>query len=72
MDLYRVTLIRTDNFYIDVEAEDEDQALDAAYNKAPYLCAQCSGWGSKDGSVDAGEWTSIEDYGKTVELVEED
>jgi hypothetical protein len=76
MAQYRVNLWREDSFGIDVEAENEDEALDLGFEAAPYLCAQCSGWGQR-GSTDAGDWLMKEDcpdyteerYGKTVELV---
>lgn len=41
---------------VDVEAEDLDEAIDAAYDNLPHgICAQCSGWGQK-WSRDEGEW----------------
>jgi hypothetical protein len=60
---------------VTVEAEDEEAAEDAAYNIMPQdVCAQCTGWGSKNWSRDVGEWSLIKDdpeYGvKAVELVE--
>jgi hypothetical protein len=53
---YRVYLNATASFYVNVEAEDEDSAIDKAYEMAPReVCAHCSGWGQAWG-IDLGEW----------------
>lgn len=39
--------------YVTVDAQDEESAIEAAYEAIPGICAQCSGWG-KDYSRD--EW----------------
>jgi hypothetical protein len=53
---YRVHLQTVASFSIEVDADDEDAALDVAFEEAPNdLCAQCSGWGSRY-SMDLGEW----------------
>lgn len=80
MAKYRVRLITSAEYCIDVEADSEDAALDEAYQEAPGLCPQCGGWGKKWG-LDLGEWQSIEEFlgekydpemdGSSVELVEE-
>lgn len=80
MPKYRINLVRTDSFTIEVEAGDEDEALDIAYGEAPRLDAQSSGWGKKWG-IDDGEWVSLEDFhgvdykpkmhGSTVEEIAE-
>lgn len=63
MSLYRVELVRTDSYSVEVEADDPDQALEMAYEDAPSLCAHCSGMGSgTKGSVDEGEWMVPEDF----------
>jgi hypothetical protein len=82
MSRYRVRLVRQDSYGVTVEADNEEEALEKAFNEAPYLCAQCSGWGdSNNGCVDASDWEMPEDfysnfteewYGKTVELEEDE
>lgn len=61
MAQYRVRLIRTQEFTITVEAEDEDSALDKAYAEAPAMGAMESGWEQKWG-IDATEWQNVEDF----------
>jgi hypothetical protein len=56
MTKYRVTLETTAAAYIEVEAEDEDSAIDAAMDKAPRLCARCTGWGTNDVTLDLAEF----------------
>lgn len=82
MAIYRVQLFRGDWYNVDVEATDEDHAIEEALNDAPYLCAQCSGWGhSAKGSVSPDEWMTPDEcfpdykesvYGPVVELIEGD
>lgn len=55
MPMYKVTLVKTVSFYHEVEADDEDAALEMAYELAPDLCAGCTGY-SDDWSVEDGEW----------------
>jgi hypothetical protein len=58
MAIYKVQLQRADWVTLTVEAEDEDAALDAAYELAPgEPCGQCSGWG-ESWYLDVGDWTS--------------
>lgn len=63
MPWYRIELQRTDTFYVEVEADDVEAAMDIAYNGAPDLCHYCTNANIElpDGSmteatVDAGEW----------------
>lgn len=60
MTRYRVNMQATAYYAIEVEAEDEDSAVDAAYAEAPDICAQCSGWGQKY-SMELGEWGLADD-----------
>ncbi len=56
MPKYRVYLQTVASVSIEVEAEDKEAAIDAAFEEAPSgVCAQCSGWGRK-WSLDVGEW----------------
>lgn len=71
MPKYRVELTRNDSFYMIVDAEDEEAALQEASDVAPGLCASDSGWG-QNWSVDAGEWdeesiTELDDECKPIE-----
>ncbi len=70
MAKYRVNIPKTLWFYTEVEASNEEEALDKAYDLAPSLCAQCGGWGQDHWSVDDGEWGNGEGESE-VELVEE-
>ncbi len=56
MPKYRVYLQTVASVSIEVEAEDKEAAIDAAFEEVPSgVCAQCSGWGQKWG-LDLGEW----------------
>ena len=56
MTEYRVSFHAGASTTITVEADDEEAALDKAYDALPNsICAQCSGWGQK-WSRDIGEW----------------
>lgn len=60
---YRVSLLKTISLVIDVEAEDEESALETAYEEAPPgICHQCGGWGQKWGIGDDGEWLTAEEF----------
>lgn len=83
MAKYRVQFARTTWLTANVEAEDEEQAIDEAYGVVPGFTAHEAGWGSHDKwSADAGEWAPVDEflgegyseeiYGPVVELVEED
>jgi hypothetical protein len=52
---YSVNLTATASLIVQVEAEDREAAIDAAYDNGQYLCAQCTGWG-QDWSLDLGEF----------------
>ncbi len=71
MPKYRVYLQTVASVSVQVEAEDPDEALDAAYGQVPReVCAQCSGWG-KSYSLDLGEWESDPKFpDETVEEIE--
>jgi hypothetical protein len=61
MPKFRVNLLKTVSYTIEVEADDEDAAIDAAYDQAPSVCAQCSGWGQDWGYDDGNDWQTAED-----------
>ena len=61
MPKYRVALNARVSLSVTVEADNEDEARDAAYEKIPGgLCAQCSGWG-REYSMDLEEFDVDED-----------
>lgn len=45
MTKYHVGFTGWASFGVTVEAEDEDDAVDKAYDYAPQVCALCSGYG---------------------------
>lgn len=56
MPKYAVTLETIANVTIEVDAEDESDAFEKAFEEVPSeVCAQCSGWGNGY-SLDLGEW----------------
>lgn len=61
MAQYRVYMRAWASLSVEVEAEDEEDAIDQAYEEGPgSLCFQCSGWGQK-WDVEIGEWEPEED-----------
>lgn len=73
MPKYRVSLMRIDELTIEVEADDESDAIGLAFDGAPGLCAHCSGWGQRWG-VDEGEWAMASEFNPDntdVELLDE-
>jgi hypothetical protein len=73
MAKYTVYQTTTASWSVEVEADDEDEALEKAYAAAvPDICAQCSGWG-RDYSLELGdEWTATDVYDADNNLVWED
>ena len=67
MSRYRVYMSTGAGLSVSVEAEDEESAIEAAYDVASsqYLCAQCAGWGQKWG-LDLGEWEVDDEPGSVV------
>jgi hypothetical protein len=83
MPKYKVHMARTTWLTANVEADNEDEALEKAYTVVPPFSAQESGWGSfEQWTADADEWMPIDEFhgdeynakehGAVVELVEED
>jgi hypothetical protein len=68
MPKYRVYLQTVASTTIEVEADDEDAAIDAAYDQGtPTLCAYCSGY-NQSHNLDLGDFEPVDD--QPVELVE--
>lgn len=55
MARYRVILETGASSVIEVEADDEESAEMLAHDEAPFVCAQCSGWGQRAG-IEIGDW----------------
>ena len=78
MPRYRVNLRTVASISVEVEADNEDAALEAGYDQAPYeVCAQCSGW-EQPWSLELGEleasdinWPPVKGY-PAVELISSD
>ncbi|HEY9369936.1 hypothetical protein [Streptomyces sp.] len=63
MPKYRVNMARVTWLTANVEADNEDEALEKAYGVAPPFSAQESGWGSfKKWSADADEWQPLDEF----------
>ena len=58
---YRVFFEQTASSVVEVEAENEETAVDLAYKELPPgVCASCAGWGGQPGVDLAGEWEMYE------------
>lgn len=56
MAKYRVNFETVASTYVEVEAANEEDALEKAYERGQSsICAQCSGWG-QDPGIELGEW----------------
>ena len=63
MSTYRIFFTTTASATAEVEAENLDKAVEAAYDKIPDdVCAQCGGWGSDYSMELGGDWASADDY----------
>lgn len=72
-------MVRTVWAYINVQAEDEESAIETAQEYLPEMCAHCVGWGQAWSVDDDAEWLSPDTYygktyseeahGKTAELI---
>jgi hypothetical protein len=58
METYRVFYEATASTYIDVEAENADDAADKADEifEGPDVCAQCAGYGQDTPGIELGDW----------------
>lgn len=66
MPKYYVQLTTEASLNVLVEAENEEEARDKAFEHDHYICAQCSGWG-RDHEFDLGEWDLGENEGDVAE-----
>lgn len=71
MPKYLITLEATASAYIEVDADNEEDAVDRAFENAPGICAQCSGWGTPGVSMDLGEFDLANENGKEAEYAVE-
>lgn len=68
MPKFKVLLTAAAEAVITVEAADEEEAREAAFDHGPAICAQCSGWGKRGVTLDIGEWdVPTNDDGSDVE-----
>ncbi len=69
MTKFRVYYTTTASSFIEVEADDADEARVVADDEwfRPSICAQCSGWGQSDAGIELGDdWEQDESaYGVT-------
>ena len=56
MAKYLITLETTASAYIEVEADSKEAAVELAFERAPGICASCSGWSTPGVSMDLGEF----------------
>lgn len=56
MTKFLVTLETVASTYIEVEADSKEDAVELAFDKAPGICAQCSGWGNPGVTLELGEF----------------
>lgn len=61
MAQYRVRLMRSQEFIVTVDAEDDDAALDKAHAQAPKPNVMDSGWG-QPWSMEVTDWENVEDF----------
>ena len=60
---YKVNMARVTWLTANVEANNEEEAIEKAYEVAPSFTARESGWGSFDAwTADAEEWTPIDEF----------
>jgi hypothetical protein len=60
MTTYRVNIPKVIWFTMNVEAENEEQAIEEAFQEAPSLCVGCSGVG-RTWYVEEDEWGTVAD-----------
>ncbi|MGN9782810.1 hypothetical protein ACTMTF_15360 [Nonomuraea sp. ZG12] len=63
MTKYKVNMARTTWLTAYVEADDEEQAIEAAHEEVPALTAHEAGWGSfGKWAADADEWQPVDEF----------
>jgi hypothetical protein len=62
MPKYTVNLAKTIWYSIEVEADDEEAALDLGHAQAPRLGANACGWGEKWSISDDDEWLPYDEF----------
>jgi hypothetical protein len=53
---YTIYLTTMASTAVQVEADDLESAIDAAYEETPSICAQCAGWGQERNLELGDEW----------------
>jgi hypothetical protein len=74
MPKYQVSMPKVIWLTIDVEADNEEQAQEKAWDEAPgSICAQCTGWGSEGWSIDDDNaWGDVPGIEIEVRLLDEE
>lgn len=67
MATYRVQIPKVIWLSIRVESDDEEAAIEEAFQEAPGLCAQCTGWRT-NWSIDEDDWGGISDAAPQFEV----
>lgn len=73
MSTYRIYFNTGASSVVEVEADDLEAAIEAAYDELPSgVCARCAGWGSGPGIDLGGDWevddSAYEVDGKWIEV----
>lgn len=71
MPKYQVNMPKIIWLTIDVEADNEEQAQEKAWDEAPAFCAQCTGWGRNYSIYDDNAWGDVHDIETDIRLLEE-
>ncbi len=60
---YRVNMAKTIWLGVEVEADDEHDAIEKAFENEPRrMCAQCGGWREKWSISDDDEWLPLDEW----------
>lgn len=67
MPKYRVQIPKVIWLNIKVEADDQESAIEEAFQEAPGMCHQCTGWRT-NWSIDEDDWGGIEEVAPQFEV----
>ena len=71
MPKYQVSMPKIIWLTIEVEADNEEQAQEKAWEAGPSLCASCSGWGYEWSIDDDCAWGDVNGHETEIHLVVE-
>jgi hypothetical protein len=72
MPKYQVSMPKVIWLTIDIEAEDETEAQEKAWEEAPSFCAQCTGWGREWSIDDDNTWGDVPGIETDVRLLDDE